>query len=81
VNQTYKFFTGDDCAPCKVLKERIEELGLSGSFTMLDVFDNVNEACKYHVRSRPHIVCSDGTHYIGLKDGMDLVNMLADLKT
>ena len=77
--KTYKFFTGEQCSPCEILKKRIEELQLHDSFTILDVTKNVNEACRYHVRSLPHIVCSDGTHYLGLTDGLALLEMMSDL--
>ena len=79
MKKTYKFFTGENCSPCKALKARIEELQLHDSFDVLDVTQNVNEACKYHVRSLPHIVCSDGTHYLGLVDGLALLEMMSDL--
>lgn len=75
----YKFFGGTNCSPCNTLKARITELGLHDSFDWFDVTVDVNEACEYHVRSIPHIVSSDGSHYIGLADGVKLVDMIKDL--
>jgi len=74
--KTYKLFTGEACSPCKLLKERIDALGLQASFSFLDVADNTAEAMQNRVRGIPHIVSSDGAHYIGLSDGLKLIESL-----
>lgn len=78
MSSKYLFFTGENCSPCKALKRRIAELGLEDRFDMLDVCVHTEEVMKYYVRSLPHIVSPDGSHYVGSTDGLEFIESLSN---
>tara|TARA_R110002096_G_scaffold174561_1_gene350336 strand:+ start:327 stop:554 length:228 start_codon:yes stop_codon:yes gene_type:complete len=72
-----RFFTGPNCSACKVLKGQIDARGLTDQFKFIDVTVDHKEAMHYNIRGNlPVIVTEDMQYFLGLSDGIKLLNTL-----
>lgn len=57
--ETIIFTNKKSCQPCKNLKSYLNEHHSDFKFTEVDVFEDMDEAMKYNVRSAPTIISID----------------------
>lgn len=62
--------TSKTCGPCKLLKDRIEKLGLE--VDIIDIFDNIEWTKKHGIKSVPRLVIEDG-------DNVEIVQGMEDI--
>lgn len=61
-------FSSTTCAPCKSVKQTLEELSVERNFPLRIVemkFDNKDVFAQFGVRSVPTVVCVDGEKEVG----------------
>ena len=71
-------FTASWCQPCKALAKQLDELGLAGSVTAVDIDEQPELAQKYGVRGVPTLVAVDNGKEVKRMVGIKAKDILID---